>query len=73
MSPDYAASDDHGIPGRWNLRVSPVDLAAFVVSYMGGVGTTGLCHDYDNNGVVGPSDFATFASAYKGGVNFCNP
>lgn len=73
MSPDYASCDPDGIPGRSDLRVTPVDLAAFVCAYQGGIGTIGLCHGYNNNGLVDPPDAGVFVSAYKGGTNFCNP
>lgn len=72
MSPDYAASDDAGIPGRWSRTVSAVDLAAFVAAYQGGTGPSS-CHDYNNNGVTDSPDLAVFVQGYKGGANFCNP
>jgi hypothetical protein len=72
MSPDYAGWDFNGTPGRASLTLTPVDLAAFVTAYHGGVGAPS-CHDYNNDGVTDPSDLAVFASAYSGGTRFCTP
>ena len=70
MSSDYADWDDNGVPGRWDRLVNPVDLAAFVTAYQGGVGPAS-CHDYDNDGTTGPTDLAIFIVAYMGGANWC--
>jgi hypothetical protein len=71
-SPDYTASDDYGIPGRWDCLVTPTDLAAFIACYQGGTGPV-CCQDYDNNGTTGPTDLAVFVSAYYGGTGHCPP
>ena len=70
MSSDYAGWDDEGIPNRWDHQVNPVDFAAFIAAYQGGIGPRS-CHDYDNNGVTDPPDLAVFVEAYKGGTNRC--
>jgi hypothetical protein len=70
MSPDYAATDNDGISGRWDHLVNPVDLASFVGAYKGGTGPAS-CHDYDNDGTTNPTDLAVFVSAYYGGTGFC--
>lgn len=72
MSPDYAGWDFNGTPGRSSLTITPVDLAAFVMAYRGGVGAPS-CHNYNNDGVTDPTDLAVFASAYSGGTRFCTP
>jgi hypothetical protein len=72
MSPDYTASDDAGIPGRWSRTVAPTDLSSFVAAYQGGVGPSS-CHDYNNTGITDPADLSVFVAGYKGGTNFCNP
>lgn len=70
MSPDYTGTDNAGLAGRASLTVDPLDLAAFVAAYQGGVGPAS-CHDYNNDGWVGVADLAVFGAGYKGGVNFC--
>jgi hypothetical protein len=72
VSPDYAGWDNVGEPGRWNLAVDPIDVAAFAHAYQGGVGPAS-CHDYNANGVTDPSDFSIFAQVYRGGTTFCSP
>lgn len=72
MSPDYTGRDDDGIPGRCDLMVTPEDLAAFILAYMGGTGPAS-CHDYDNDGITGPIDLGVFITAYHGGVGRCPP
>ncbi len=72
MSADYAGTDNAGIPGRWSMTVSPVDLASFVAAYQGGVGPAS-CHDYSNNGTTDPADLSVFVASYKGGTNACTP
>jgi hypothetical protein len=70
MSSDYTATDDNGIPGRWDHLVSPPDLSSFSAAYQGGVGPQS-CHDYNNDTITNPPDLSTFSAAYKGGVNRC--
>jgi hypothetical protein len=72
MSPDYAATDDSGIPARWSRTVSAVDFGQFAQAYQGGTGPSS-CHDYNNDNTVNPPDFSVFSASYKGGTNFCNP
>jgi hypothetical protein len=72
VSPDYAGWDNEGIPGRSDLAMTPVDLAAFAAAYQGGEGPAS-CHDYDNNGATDPPDLAVFVSAFGGGATFCTP
>jgi hypothetical protein len=72
MSPDYAGSDNHGVPGLYSLSVNPQDLAAFVAAYQGGTGPAS-CHDYDNDGTTNPTDLAVFTSSYYGGTGVCGP
>jgi hypothetical protein len=72
MSPDYAGWDNEGQPGRSDLSMTPVDLAAFMASYRGGIGSAS-CHDYDNSGMTDPPDLAVFCKAYAGGATSCEP
>ena len=72
MSPDYTGTDDYGVPGRWDCRVTPEDLAAFIMGYYGGTGPA-RCQDYDNDGTTGPTDLSVFVSAYYGGTGHCPP
>lgn len=72
VSPDYAGYDLEGQPNLWSHTVDPVDLAAFVLAYRGGIGPAS-CHDYDNNGVVDPTDLSIFTAAYQGGTTSCLP
>jgi hypothetical protein len=71
MSPDYAGWDNQGLAGRSDLAMTPVDLAAFIAAYRGGIGSAS-CHDYDNNGTTDPSDLAVFCKAYAGGSTSCD-
>lgn len=71
MSADYSVFDNIGEADKSDLRVNPVDLAAFVNAYQGGVGPAS-CHDYNNQNGTDPVDLSTFVEAYKGGANFCN-
>lgn len=70
MSSDYDDWGNVGLPFRWNHRVNPADLAAFIQAYQGGVGVVS-CHDYDNDGVTGPTDLGVFVIAYRGGTGGC--
>jgi len=62
VSPDYAGTDNAGVPGRWSLSVGLTDFAAFSVAYTAGVAS---CHDYDNNGATALTDFAVFGTCYN--------
>jgi len=68
VSPDYAAWDNQGLPGKWNLRVGLPDFVAFATAFGRGVPS---CHDYDNNGVTNVGDFALFGRFWAGGAQGC--
>lgn len=71
VSPDYAAYDNQGIPGRSDLRVSVADFASFAHAFWHGSGST--CHDYNNNGTMDAADFSVFAQVWSGGNRDCSP
>lgn len=71
-SPDYAGTDNEGIPNRWSLSIDPIDLAAFAAAYQGGIGPAS-CHDYNNDGTVSPEDLAVFVAVWAGGTRDCSP
>lgn len=52
-----------------NLRVDLGDLVAFGNEFGGK--TSGVCHDYDNNGTTGLADFILFVPAFRTGSE-CN-
>jgi hypothetical protein len=62
VSPDYADTDNTGIPNRWDLCVSLADLPGFAVSFAAGGPS---CHDFNNDGTTGLPDLAVFAAAYN--------
>lgn len=71
VSPDYAGSDNQGIAGRSDLRVTVADFANFAQAWWNAVGSS--CHDYNNSGAMDAADFSVFSQVWNGGNRDCAP